>query len=695
MVRKEEILARTSNGLDVFRHYLPVKWRVGRNFLNPLYGDSKASCNVYYDRQSGTYRMKDFGNGDFSGDCFFLVAKIKGLDCRNAADFVEVLETIDRELCLGIGEDVPPETVRERQAAMRVVPVEEGNGTAEPTGTEERATEPERKPRPYRTLPQPFTENELEYWNGYGITEEVLNRYGVQSLKDYRSETKDGKAFGFTSTVAEPMFGYAGKWGVKVYRPKSEVRFVYGGHTGDNYCFGLEELPPKGDTLFLTGGEKDVLTLAAHGFHAICFNSETSVIPTKIIRKLVYRFKHIVLLYDVDKTGLESSEKHRQQLTEYGVKRLVLPLTGEKTDKDVSDFFKAGRTREEFVKLFLKMLDSLYGDTMAVLKSCEIDYNHPPLAAVSIITAGDVPLGTEENILCITGGEGTGKSNYTAALVAGAIQEKETDTDLLGVRVEPNRKGRAVLLYDTEQSEQQLYKNTGRLLRRAGRERMPEFLHVYCLTGMSRSERLTAIMQSMDKYHYLHGGIHLVVIDGVADLIRCANDEGESVALIDEIYRLAGIYRTCIAAVVHFVPNGLKLRGHLGSELQRKSAAILSIEKDENPEISVVKALKVRDGSPLDVPLMQFKWDKQAGMPVYVGEKPRAEKEKRKEKELAEMAREAFTRQEKYGYIELCELIQEMLEVKERTAKGYIRYMREKEIIEKEGDCYVHRPGRV
>lgn len=695
MVRKEEILARTSNGLDVFRHYLPVKWRVGRNFLNPLYGDSKASCNVYYDRRSGTYRMKDFGNGDFSGDCFFLVAKIKGLDCRNAADFVEVLETIDRELCLGIGEDVPPETVRERQAAMRVVPVEEGNGTAEPTGTEERATEPERKPRPYRTLPQPFTENELEYWNGYGITEEVLNRYGVQSLKDYRSETKDGKAFGFTSTVAEPMFGYAGKWGVKVYRPKSEVRFVYGGHTGDNYCFGLEELPPKGDTLFLTGGEKDVLTLAAHGFHAICFNSETSVIPTKIIRKLVYRFKHIVLLYDVDKTGLESSEKHRQQLTEYGVKRLVLPLTGEKTDKDVSDFFKAGRTREEFVKLFLKMLDSLYGDTMAVLKSCEIDYDHPPLAAVSIITAGDVPLGTEENILCITGGEGTGKSNYTAALVAGAIQEKETDTDLLGVRVEPNRKGRAVLLYDTEQSEQQLYKNTGRLLRRAGRERMPEFLHVYCLTGMSRSERLTAIMQSMDKYHYLHGGIHLVVIDGVADLIRCANDEGESVALIDEIYRLAGIYRTCIAAVVHFVPNGLKLRGHLGSELQRKSAAILSIEKDENPEISVVKALKVRDGSPLDVPLMQFKWDKQAGMPVYVGEKPRAEKEKRKEKELAEMAREAFTRQEKYGYIELCELIQEMLEVKERTAKGYIRYMREKEIIEKEGDCYVHRPGRV
>ena len=136
---------------------------------------------------------------------------------------------------------------------------------------------------------------------------------------------------------------------MKVYRPMSEVRFVYGGHTGDNYCFGLEQLPSKGDLLFLTGGEKDVLTLAAHGFHAICFNSETSVIPAKTVRKLVYRFKHIVLLYDTDKTGLECSEKHRAQLAEYGVKRLVLPLPGTKAEKDVTDYFKAGHTREELM----------------------------------------------------------------------------------------------------------------------------------------------------------------------------------------------------------------------------------------------------------------------------------------------------------------------------------------------------------
>ena len=139
------------------------------------------------------------------------------------------------------------------------------------------------------------------------------------------------------------------------------------------------------------------------------------------------------------------------------------------------------------------------------------------------------------------------------------------------------------MFYDTEQSEVQLFKNVSNLLARAGQKEKPEELKAFCLTGMSRKERLNAIIQSMDKFYYQYGGIQLVVIDGIADLVKSANDEAESVAVIDELYRLAGIYNTCILCVLHFVPNGLKLRGHLGSELQRKAATILSIEKDDEP----------------------------------------------------------------------------------------------------------------
>jgi hypothetical protein len=203
----------------------------------------------------------------------------------------------------------------------------------------------------------------------------------------------------------------------------------------------------------------------------------------------------------------------------------------------------------------------------------------------------------------------------------------------------------------------------------------------YCLTSMSRKERMQAIIQSMDKFYYQFGGIQMVVIDGIADLVRCANDEAESVGVIDELYRLAGIYKTCIVCVLHFIPNGLKLRGHLGSELQRKAAAILSIEKDVEPQISVIKALKVRDGSPLDVPLIQFAWDKDKEMHAYCGVKPKEEKEKRKETELIGLAKTIFSKTKFCTYVDLCEQIQRHLDVKERTAKSYIKFMRSREII--------------
>ena len=661
----------TDRGLSVFRHYLPVPFRIGKKFLNPLYKDTKASCNVYYDRRHSVYKMKDFGNEEYSGDCFELVGTMTGLSCRNAKDFVEIMRIIDHDLHLGLADGY--ENCVDTSSVQVVCPP-----------TPEQVI---KKIRPYNIVPRAFNETDRIFWSKSRITEHTLNKYNVRPLHSFSSVNQEGKSYTLTETAQEPMYGYVGDKYIKIYRPRSEMRFLYAGDLGDNYCFGLDQLSAKGDLLFITGGEKDVMSLAANGFHAICFNSETTVIPTSVLMLLSYRFKHIVLLYDMDKTGLEVSAKRQEELKPFALKRLLLPLSGTKEEKDVTDYFALGHTHDDLLKLFLNHLDSLYKEDMSALKSCELDFNNPPPVAQMIVSVNDVPLGTQGNLLCITGGEGTGKSNYVAALIAGAVKPENAEgIDTLGVSIEGNPKGKAVLFYDTEQSEVQLYKNVSTLLRRCGRDTMPEWFKAYCLTGMSRKERLKSVVLSMDKFHYQYGGIHLVVIDGIADLIRCANDEAESIAVVEELYRLAGIYNTCIVTVLHFIPNGLKLRGHLGSELQRKAAAILSIEKDTKPAVSVVKALKVRDGSPLDVPLMQFAWDKEKAMHAYLGEKPKEEKDRRKEEELVAVARELFSRKRFIGYMELSEELQAAFEVKDRTAKSYIRFMREKEIIVKSPD---------
>ena len=148
---------------------------------------------------------------------------------------------------------------------------------------------PEKPVKPYQFREQKFPLAELVYWQQYGITPELLEYYKVCSLREYNSETAEGKPYTYTSSVAEPMYGYKGKQHIKLYRPFSTPRFLYGGSFGENYCFGLEQLPAKGDTLFITGGEKDVLSLAAHGFHAICFKSKSISHDFSIINVSLYR----------------------------------------------------------------------------------------------------------------------------------------------------------------------------------------------------------------------------------------------------------------------------------------------------------------------------------------------------------------------------------------------------------------------
>ncbi len=680
---KIQILNKTRQGLDVFHHYIDFKFSPDKKFKNPLYHDTKASCSIHLSKKTGIYMMKDFGDLEYSGDCFWFVARLLNMDMKN--DFVQILRRINDDMGLGIffdsaqswsgghryGTTLPRPAVREQQELP------------------EKQQEPQSLPQPNITVTyKEFSENELLYWHRYGITHDVLKRFKVRSARFLTGISKEGKEYKISSRVAEPMFVYHTiDEAVKVYMPKSKLRFLYAHRPSGEYVFGLEHLPARGHMVFITGGEKDVMSLAAHGFNAVCFNSETAVPPVNIIENLHRRFKHIVLLYDMDDTGRKSAARIEQALNNYHVKRLELPLSGTKSEKDISDFFALGHTTDELSDLIRKLIQKLYRKSSVIFKSCELDYDNPPEKSSSVVEVNDVPVGTCDNLFCLTGGEGVGKSNFVAAIISGTIADSALDAErTLGLTIIPNPSGRAVILFDTEQSEHQLYKNVRKAVKRAYLDDKPDFFHAYHLSEQSRKERLDIIRTALDMNFHQHKGIQLVIIDGVADLVRSANDELESVDVIDELYRLAGFYHCCIVCVLHFVPNGVKLRGHIGSELQRKAAGILSIEKDTNPAYSVVKCIKVRDGSPLDIPMMSFGWDKKEDMFVYMGVKSKEDKERQKINDLKSIAQGIFEKADRLAYGEMVKAIVDAMEIQPRTAKDYIRYMREKAIIEQLSD---------
>ena len=129
---------------------------------------------------------------------------------------------------------------------------------------------------------------------------------------------------------------------------------MYAGNLPKPYVFGWDNLSPTPDRkyILLTGGEKDVMTLSAHGFTAIALNSESARLTEDMMQSLSQRYQHIIFAYDCDETGKRESQLRVSEYKDrYSVSCLYLPLSGKKKEKDVSDFFALGHSSDEYQEL--------------------------------------------------------------------------------------------------------------------------------------------------------------------------------------------------------------------------------------------------------------------------------------------------------------------------------------------------------
>ena len=668
-INVEDLLSKTDRGLDVFKYYLGSRFeRPNKAFKSPFYNDSKASCSIYYERKSNRYKYKDFGESDKAVDCIGFVSRLYSKGANGSFDFISTLKQIEQDLNLLLdnqGNTNRTEAPQQPKYETKPIPLE--------------VSKDWKKSIQF----QDFTSNELEYWKQYGIDLALLRNYNVKSVKSFHGISNSKKNYTINSDNNQPIFAYCFSNYVKLYRPFSKLRFLFIGQKTNTYIFGYELLPLRGNLLFITGGEKDVLSLAAHGLHAICFNSETASIPNSILTELNRRFNHIVLLYDCDKTGIEAMDALILEFKEQHLFRLILPLTGLKEDKDVSDFFKQGKLKEELLQLFHKELSRSYSNTMNILRTCEVNLKKTPKLQTPVLSILNSSIGSPGNLVGITGTEGSGKSNFISGAISGCLNPtKEVDT--LGMVIQENRKSKAVIIYDTEQSEHQLHKNIDSVRRRALLNELPSWFKAYSLVSLNRKERLKTIIESMDNFYYEFKGIHLVVIDGIADLIGSVNDEEQSVDLVNKLFQLAGYYNTLIVCVLHMNPGGLKLRGHLGSELQRKASGVLSVDRRKDQENSNVKVLKLREANPIDVPIIQFSWDDTKQHHCFTGYINNSNSQKNKINNLREFAKEIFAEKSTISSIELNEFLMDYYEIKERMARNYIKIMRDNSIIKGE-----------
>lgn len=322
MVTRTQILSIT-NTYDILNHFLrqyhnKSNLREGENIDNPLISHKQKtpSFNIYHSSKGiREWRYKDFTGMD--GSAFDLVMNLYNVN------FKESMNIIDKEMNLGLSGS--KELAKEHKRSYVKKP--------EPVLTDDRNYD-------YVSKHVQFTSFDRSLFAQYGITRKGLRKYDVYCVSSFTAYNKDNKEYTFNRLPNQPIYEYRHEGWSKIYMPFSDIRFLTLGDKPDNYLFGYKQLPQLGDVLYLTGGEKDVMTLNAHGFHAVCLNSEESnPINYPQLIKLLYgnNFKEKYILYDNDKTGIKQMKKLSKEFPM--LKPLILPQMSN-GNKDISDWYK-------------------------------------------------------------------------------------------------------------------------------------------------------------------------------------------------------------------------------------------------------------------------------------------------------------------------------------------------------------------
>ena len=298
----KEFLLSKNNEETYMSYYLGIPIKKGL-FKSPLRNDNHVTCS-FFRGKSGNLYFKDFADGKcltFEG----VVMEKYNCSYHNALKI--------------IAEDFGYiSSNSNKKAVIKIQPKFEGD-----------------KQTFIQVELKDFTEAELKWWNSFGITKEILNKFKVYSCK---TVFLNGAIYA-QSTQHSPIYGYYfGKkenieqW--RIYMPKrKEFRFI--GNVSTKTVQGYKQLPKNGKLLVITKSMKDCLTLYSLGIPAIAPNSETQFVSDKMFEELKLRFKHIALLYDNDLTGVRFTNKIRKLHPEL----IVTMIPRNSGAKDISDYY--------------------------------------------------------------------------------------------------------------------------------------------------------------------------------------------------------------------------------------------------------------------------------------------------------------------------------------------------------------------
>ena len=447
----------------------------------------------------------------------------------------------------------------------------------------------------------------IKFWDSYGITKETLSKFNVFPVEHFSRKTKNETFSTIQSTKDNPIYAYKiNNNCYKIYQPFSpKYKFSWVGVKPKEYVFGLEQLPKQGDTVFITGGEKDVLSLFSNNYSAISLNSETAIPSQELINKLKQSFNDVVLCYDIDKTGLDQSKKIAEK---YQLKRVILSEElKENSGKDISDLFKFGlefNYKELKFEDFSK--DQIPSGNLSLLIQTQNDLRKRKSEKIArtepILTQNEQNIIFPRTINIIQGKAGVHKSRLAETLSSVFIKHQDYKENHLGFKTSCIDKP-TVCYVDTERNlTEQFPYAIQQILLKGGYSKCddPKELDYISLLEVPRDERFEALTEYLYHVRKKFEGHLIIILDVVTDCIKDFNRSEDSMKLIDLMNVLINKFDVTFIGLIHENPgNTDKARGHLGTELMNKSSTVMQVGfekgKDNKPtDLILLNYLKTR-----------------------------------------------------------------------------------------------------
>ena len=286
---------------DIYAKYIG-QFKVGMIYNSPFRKDKNPSFGIYYSKRTKQLLFKDHGTGE-CGNVIKFVSLFTGKTEYNdiLSDIVDNLNITNNTKLVSSKQYIPPtETV-------------------------------------IGVVRQEFTDVDINYWKQFNISINTLKKFNVNSIKYYLC---NGIVKG-TYKRENPMYAYKVYNNFKIYRPLADKYTKWRNNLTDYDIQGYEQLPQKGDILFITKSMKDVMCLHEMGYPAVSPQSESTFLPKDVLEQLKTRFKRIIILFDRDAAGVKRSRKLSR---ETGLEAMF--INKKFKAKDISDAVKANNFEE-------------------------------------------------------------------------------------------------------------------------------------------------------------------------------------------------------------------------------------------------------------------------------------------------------------------------------------------------------------